>query len=211
MTARRVGCQWCDDFRRPVLDRPPWNRPVLAGPGFEVFPSLGALVPGWLLVAPVEHRLRLANCSPEERQTLTVVRHQVHDELVATFGPVVTFEHGPRAPGSPVGCTVDHAHLHVVPVHGPVFEIARDLAPELAWERVPSMDAAWDSVEATDAYLAFESDHVTWLARDRADQIPSQLFRRAIAKVSEHSEWNWRTEPHVGNVNLTIRILSSAR
>jgi ATP adenylyltransferase len=211
MTVKDVGCRWCDDFHRPVADRPPWNHPVLAGQGFEVVPSLGALVPGWLLVAPVEHRLRVANCSPEERQALTVVRRRVQDELGATFGPVVAFEHGPRTPGSAAGCSVDHAHLHVVPVNGPVFETARGLAPELSWERVPSMDAAWDSVEAADAYVVFEREGVTWLARDRADDIPSQLFRRAIARVTSHSEWNWRAEPQAGNVKLTMRVLASAR
>ena len=211
MTATRACCRWCDDFQLPVADRPPWNRPVLTAAGFEVVPSLGALVPGWLLAAPIEHRLRMADCSPGERRVLTMVRRQVHYKLEATFGPVISFEHGPRAPGSAAGCSVDHAHLHVVPVAGSVFDITRRLAPKLSWESVTTMEAAWDSIDAEDAYVAIEQEGDCWLARDRADRIPSQLFRQAIAELTGDSEWNWRTEPQVGTVDLTIRTLASAR
>lgn len=210
MRATHVCCGWCDDFQRPVADRPPWNRPALAAAGFQVVPSLGALVPGWLLVAPIEHRLRVADCSSDERRVLAVVRRRVRLELEAMFGPVIAFEHGPRAPASGVGCTVDHAHLHVVPCDGPVFDITRSLAPKLSWESATTMEAAWDSVDSEDAYVVIEQEDECWLARDRADLIPSQLFRQAIAELTGDREWNWRTEPHFHNVDLTIRTLASA-
>lgn len=211
MRARRVCCGWCDQFQRPVTDRPPWNRPLFAAGGFQVVPSLGALVPGWLLVAPIQHRLRVADCSPGERRVLAAVRHRVSVELEAMFGPVIAFEHGPHASASPVGCTVDHAHLHMVPFDGPVSHVARDLVPEISWESVRTMDAAWDSVDAEDAYVVIEEKGDCWLARDRADRIPSQLFRQAIADLTGDSDWNWRTEPRVDNVDLTIREFASAR
>jgi len=206
-----AGCRWCHDLSRPLPDRPMWDRPLLATEAFNVVPSLGSLVPGWLLIAPASHRLRLADCSPSELTDLCSLENQLERILASRFGPVVAFEHGPRAKGTAVGCSVDHAHLHMVPMSVDIFAAATRRAPHLAWERAAGINDALVRVATDESYLLLrQQDGTTLLCVDRDDAIPSQLFRRAIAdNLHAEPEWDWKSNPCLTEISETIEVLSS--
>ena len=54
------------------------------------------------------------------------------------------FEHGAAAKASAVGCGVDHAHLHLVPVECDLQSGAQQIAPNVRWSRVGSFKAISD-------------------------------------------------------------------
>lgn len=211
-TGGTVKCAWCDAFVADPTARAPWDQPLRRSNSFDVLPSLGALVPGWLLVVPRRHRLRLADCDLDEFEDLEAVYTAVRRELKSAIGgPVIAFEHGPSRPNTAVGCSVDHAHLHVVPVATDVFAAARAVAPHLEWSTAQGhfVDVL-KGIEQDQAYLMLVDDDGLVRVSQDAD-LPSQLFRRAISELAgQPNQWNWRDYPRHDVVQATIDGLGAA-
>jgi ATP adenylyltransferase len=195
-----------------ALEDPPDSaaQTVLAeSPAFVVWPSLGALIPGWTLILPKEHHLALAELSDEKLDELSSLHRLIQSKLTASgFGSTVSFEHGPAFPGQEVGCGVDHAHLHVVPTDANVLEGAAHLFPALRWRKVSSIASARSGFIAGESYLYVEDQFGrSWLAHH--SDIPSQLIRQVIAfDLGRSDEFNWRAHPQLKNVERTVEIFS---
>src|SRR5258708_7514064 len=116
----------------------PWNRSVLTGNGFRVIPSLGSLLDRWLLVVPEAHVLSLSDLDPAEGILLRGVVEEIVQRFVDSQH-VVWFEHGATTSGHPVGCGVDHAHLHVVETQVDLLAGVKRLLPDLHWDRGPEL------------------------------------------------------------------------
>src|SRR3954469_4672155 len=91
-----------------------WDTPIFESKSFIAVPSVGALVPGWLLVVPRLEILSFVQLSralfPEFEEFVA----EVAKTLEPNYGPVSLFEHGASKKTSAVGCGVDYAHLHLV-------------------------------------------------------------------------------------------------
>ena len=79
-------------------------------------PSLGSLVEGWLLIVPRMHFISTGAFPPDLHEEFATFKREVCARLTALYGEICAFEHGPYAPSRQVGCGVDHAHVHLVPV-----------------------------------------------------------------------------------------------
>ncbi len=200
-------CRICDVVAREHEFRADFDRPLIQSASFEVFPSLGSLVEGWLLVVPRAHRLSLAECSQRELEDLDSLRAVVAARLATMWHkPIVSFEHGPGRSGEPLGCGVDHAHLHVVPLAQGPFETARTIAPELVWAAFPAGIRGLADATAGSSYIYLEDEAGAWLSV--GEDLPSQLLRRAIAHdLGRSDEWNWRDHPQNETVGHTIASL----
>ncbi len=124
--------------------------------------------------------------------------------LQEIYGNVCLFEHGPSRENLKLGCGVDHAHLHLVPIQ---FDISTAVSPFLPKDIIWS-NAGLSQCQATFAqgedYLYFEqpigSGHIAV-----NQNLGSQLFRRAIAsRVDTFSQFNWKEYPQLPNVSATI-------
>ncbi len=176
-----------------------------------VIPTLGSIVPNWLLVVPRAHVLNFATW----KRGREVGPHQIVANVARRFGlndkQVMWFEHGASAFGSPVGCGVEHAHLHVL-VDAPFrFD---DLVKEAAsltgdaWHETSSLNS-YQHLVGDCSYLVLASSECAVLSKP-ADGAGSQFFRRAIASiVGEPDKWNYRHHAHLGNVRKTIERFGS--
>jgi diadenosine tetraphosphate (Ap4A) HIT family hydrolase len=181
--------------------------PLLAMDQSFVIPTVGPLVEGWLLVVTRKHDLALRDSDESAIAEVARVQASLRRTLEDTYGrSVIAFEHGPVKRGSTVGCGIDHAHLHVIPVGAnirPAIDCVSGLAP-LRWMEV----AGLNSVKAMSAepYLYMQdAQQVHWVAC--APAFPSQLVRRAIAQIhQEAGHWDWRT-----NENAEIASASVVR
>jgi diadenosine tetraphosphate (Ap4A) HIT family hydrolase len=186
-----------------------WNKPLHRSENFVVLPSLGALVEGWLLIVPTRHFLCLGALPAYVMPELQQLQDEVCSALMARYGAACAFEHGPSVTQTSVGCGVDHAHLHVVPVS---LDLAVAVAPFLP-ENVPWRDG--DSQMRREAfqrgsdYLYLEQP----IGRSRIaehNRFGSQLFRRAIAENLRTTDFNWRADPRLETVQATIDALAGA-
>jgi ATP adenylyltransferase len=186
-----------------------WDAPVIESRNFVAVPSLGALVPGWVLLLPKNHYVAMGAVPTCETAELEKIKRALVSRLQQAYGELCAFEHGPSGPGREVGCGVDHAHLHLVPLK---FDLGAAVLPLLPH------GVEWSEADLDDCKRAFESglDYLYLeqpLGRGRIavhDCFGSQLFRRIIANhLGVDDEYNWREYPKVDNILSTVRTLQS--
>jgi ATP adenylyltransferase len=155
-------------------------------------PSVGPLVPGWLLALPREHRLNFAEAM-DRSAGIDLELTRLAERWEALFGPLTWFEHGPKVPGSDVGCSIDHAHMHLVPLGDlNLLHAARDQLDGIHFSPVESLSEVRDAITRDCSYLYIRlPDGTQWLAA--SNSIPSQSLRRVIASEQGCAEeWDWK-------------------
>lgn len=173
---------------------------------FAVIPSLGSIVEGWLLIIPKEHYLSYGYI---ESQTL----HDELNELIdyvgkivkQVYGDYVIFENGAYCSNKLVGCGVDYAHIHIVPTKIDLVKSIKDyFGINYNWKHIPSMDMTSTYISNGTPYLYYRNqDGVSFIATD--SNIPSQLFRKAIARsVGKEEQYDWKSSPFYENVVKSV-------
>ena len=208
---KKVGCSLCgqiagdprSDLIAHFLPGTPYiRRVILDTSAFAAVPSLGPLTYGHLLLCPRAH-LRSAAALPEAAHAeYEAVKAALIQRLTMTYDASVhIFEHGMAASGERTVCTVDHAHVHLVPL--PQRLDALDLTgPE--WLE---FDGGLDTLAA----LTCGREYVMYApprGRPRlcvgiAGQFESQYMRRVIASALGSPAWDWRTVPDAESAHRT--------
>lgn len=189
---------------------PTWDKILVENQSFVAFASLGSLVPGWMLIVPRRRALNLAAVHNELSEDFGNIRRRVRSVLERRFsGRVFEFEHGPSQLGGLLGCGVEQAHLHMVPLD---FDLIGAIAAEGPAGRAGQPDNA-------SPWAAIDPDRDYWIARDVADDrsvvvypdVPvSQGIRKIIAaRTGAKESWNYRSAPFLENVTETQRAFAA--
>lgn len=186
-----------------------WNKPLIESENFVVIPSLGALVPGWVLLLPKGHYLSMGALPPSMIGEMEEVKRDLASRLSEAFGELCAFEHGPGRAKRDVGCGVDHAHLHVVPINFDLRRAAQPLLPDdLGWSAA-SFDDCRRAYGIGRDYLYLEQPLGNGSIAVH-DDFGSQLFRRAIAnQLGLSDEYNWREHPQIAHIVSTVQTLQN--
>lgn len=181
--------------------------------GCTVAPTLGSIIPNWLLVVPRAAALSFREWHAGSHRDPVCLIDDVLSELGVEPERAIWFEHGASAAGSIVGCGVDHAHLHILidaPFHFDIFAAeAIDSAP-INW-RWTSRTEAYASIPTAGSYLVAGSLDDAVHAED-VEIVGSQFFRRVIARlVRRPDQWNYKTHPHLENVRRTLSAFANRR
>lgn len=188
-----------------------WNLVLFESRSFIAVPSIGALVPGWLLIVPKNEALCVGALDDERHEELMIFAAQVMRKQEECFGPIAMFEHGPAMKSSCVGCGVDFAHLHLVPVKYDLHSGAVRAAPTLKWGPAKGFEVLSGLHKKGISYLyLWQPDIYSNPIVGTGSSIPSQLFRRVIAGyMGDPSKFDWKTNPHIENIQNTIDVLTS--
>jgi diadenosine tetraphosphate (Ap4A) HIT family hydrolase len=188
-------CEFCDEFEgrsgnsfAAHYAHELESRIILEQEGFRVLPSLGQIVPGYLLLVPNHHYCSFADMSEIELKAAEVLKTSLTEQTRSVYGNVLFFEHGVRTAGSG-GCGISHAHLHFVPFpddKDPVEQVTR----AFPFEEVSSL-LELKRVQRDQSYLYYES------ARSHKylfypPFMPSQYMRRLLAEALGIRAWDWR-------------------
>lgn len=192
-------------------DRALFDTVLARGHDWVVAPTLGAIIPGWLLLIPTEEQLNFREWSSNSNSTRnpSELVEKVCDQLALDKSKSMWFEHGPEHDGSIVGCGVDYAHIHILidpPFSFDQFcdEASREV--NLNWTTVASSEV-YGGLSATKSYLVACSQNVGLFA-ENVEEIGSQFFRKVIAGlVGASQEWNYREFPNIENVQATIDLI----
>ena len=186
-----------------------WDRPVFESANFVVLPSLGSLVEGWLLLVPKQHYLSMGALPASLVIEMEEMKAKVSAHVRQEYGETCVFEHGPATASRSVGCSVDHAHLHIVPLTFDIGQAARPFLPKDAeW-----VNASWiqcqQAHQAGKDYLYFEQP-VGYGNISTHNEFGSQVFRKAIAaQIGRPDDFNWREHPELETIAKTINVLKS--
>jgi len=176
-----------------------------------VAPTIGAIVPNWLLVIPRDPVLNFRDWAELHGQRPIQLLQDLSLHLGLRADEIIWFEHGPYGTGTSIGCGLDHAHIHVL--IRPCFSFASftDKARSLS-------ELDWTAGEYDDPYrmLAGESTYLMAGSGDSAiiaqgvEATGSQFFRRVVgALVDAGDAWDYRQHQHARHVRETVRTFRS--
>jgi len=174
--------------------------------GCLVAPTLGSIIPNWLLVVP--RRLAVSFRDWQTNADIGPIQlvSDVLGKLDVTPRRAIWFEHGPATEGSVVGCGVDYAHLHILidaPFTSDELAAASMERGDVLWREASAFDA-YASLSHTRSYLVVGSLRDVLIA-EGVENVGSQFFRRVIADiVGRPEQWNYRTHAHMENVRETV-------
>ncbi len=174
---------------------------------FAVIPSLGSLVPGWLLVVPKRRVLNCGMLTGEEQSELKELIQKLLEAQQRFTGRVFAFEHGPTYVGSLTGCGVDQAHIHLVPLEFDLVKAAT-ATPGVIWD-TSSYDNIVDGVNGLgEEYVAiYDSQRGPGIVGRPIGQT-SQWVRRVIAAELGHAnDWDYRKAPQRNIIAMTVEAL----
>lgn len=194
-------------YRAEVSPPQEWDRDLTPKSDFAALPSLGSLVPNWLLFMPRQPAINLASLKSSERVRLL---DHARGTMRKTFGEtasrsVAYFEHGASRAKAANGCGVDHAHLHAVILPFNLGNIFRE--ENLEVRPVSSYDP-WAEVAADD-YLLYMDEDVALYSPVKTPV--SQYFRKMIAEnIGCANKWDYKNYPFQENIEVTLRNFHAA-
>lgn len=187
------------------------DKPLLEQPTWIVAPTLGAIVPNWLLAIPRRPVLSFREWGRNGGERPEAVLRAICVHLGLGLGDVIWFEHGPAVRGTTVGCGLDHAHLHVLVRPNFSFEAFAGLAcalADLSWQH-HQVGRSYSALEGEDSYLIAGSGDRSISALN-VDAVGSQFFRRVVSAVAgAGSAWDYRRFAHSQNIEITIETFRS--
>ena len=176
-----------------------------------VTPTLGSIIPNWVLAIPKRHAANAARWAQNERNVPLSVIKDITRSFGSNLRDVIWFEHGATEPRSIVGCGVDHAHIHILLT--PPFSFKRfcgEAQAEAGLRWSPGVGDAYAAIDSNQSYfVAGHGDQ--FLLVQSVEAAGSQFFRKAIARiVHRDAAWDYRSHPHMENVAETIANASLA-
>jgi diadenosine tetraphosphate (Ap4A) HIT family hydrolase len=219
-TAKAVElCSFCEEFHDPKSVTMPLlrgffaefgqdSRVLLETGSFVVVPSLGALVPGHILILPRSHYFSTAEMPEPELRYLESLASRSREIVSEVYGPCSFFEHGCVEGIGKAGACIDHAHLHLLPV-------GENLQPEI--ERKFGLAV---SVRGLRDLKQFVSNGIPYLYYRPPDGLaygyeartaPTQFFRQLVfAARQDVPSWDWKSDLRVEAVKQTYDSLIAA-
>lgn len=180
----------------------PWDTVLAETDDFVLAPTLGSIVPGWVLVIPKRSAISFVEVARTGVMTPYAYLHQAA-RLLGLSDDWIWFEHGPAFAGTTVGCGVDYAHLHILA--SPPFnfsEFCTHIEAAGGWTRCAAKDAYADLPSETPYYVAGCGNDA---ARLVGRELGSQFFRKAVASLSGDADrWDYRAHPFSEHVVATV-------
>jgi len=165
-----------------------------------------------MLIVPRRPMLSLRELYSEEWDELNNFSRQIASALEVFPGAPYLFEHGNTVLGGPVGCGVDQAHLHLVPLAFDLFDaIAVSADSNLEWTDHAEVANFASAIPDVGEYVA------VWRPRDgrglggKMREPRSQWIRRVIAeKLGRGHLWDYKAHPEVQNLLETVKAMDTA-
>jgi len=182
---KKSTCEFC-------LDKPNGIKPIFESAHFYVTPSLGQIVPGYLLICTQQHFISLSQIPQDYFSDLKEVQERVRRVLIQEYYSPIFYEHGPVKERQGV-CCVDHAHLHCVPLGKDLLE---DITQFLAPTEIQDISELMRQQEKGIPYLYYESSLKMKYVVELHAPILSQFMRQLAAiSVGKPESWDWRIHP----------------
>ena len=189
------NCDFCDEFpgntparKRCLYPDTRGSRIVFSTEKFNVFPCLGSLEFGHLLIATNFHTTAFTSVPPEDLSNLERVLATIVKAYRQELGLTPTFfEHGdPTGQCELQGPCISHAHLHVAPNGQEILEILKRDQIHLTSSRLCS-----NKVSLEEPYLMCTDQEQTahyFSAAGTPRQYLRQLYSESLGKPYG---WNW--------------------
>lgn len=169
-------------------------------------PTIGAFLPGYLLIVPVQHTTSLGLLPEGDLDGVQQLAEQMADRLQQVYGgSVLGFEYGLNLPG---GRRIEHGHLHLLPtavggalrhyLSSELLTVTAGSLRELPSSPDRSYICVWEPHQPVSIYPV--ANHAS--PRIRLREVVAQLDPR----VPGHA-WDWKTYPCSDLMRATVEAL----
>lgn len=190
--------------------RLPECRLLYEGRHWVILPTIGALVPGYVLLVSKRHCLSVMDCSGDEiaeLERLLVRLRSVLGDVYRT--PCIAFEHGSGCGTGMDSACIAHCHLHVLPLEEDIYDRIDFQNMQMETEPVPSLRALTAYGRNAAPYLLYQNQNEQFFVM-HADTYLSQYFRQLAAlSTGVPEKWNWRQYYFPENIRATLTDLKS--
>ena len=201
-------CVFCDEVETRefiVNGKSLGNRVIFESNNFVVFPALGQIVEGYLLIVSKEHHISTCVFSDDLFSEFHFVKEKVKEVLASYYQPPLFFEHGATSLSNKGGCCIDHAHIHAVPIRVNLFE---ELSKNFSYNQIYSYDKVQEYYGKNLPYFLIENNLSERYLFEVNSQVSSQYIRRIIAdKIGKPDIWDWRKHYGLDELLKTIEKL----
>ena len=183
------------------------NQPLFECEDWLVVPTLGAIIPNWLIVLPRQPALCLRSWRRQYEKEPNDIIRTLSAHLGTHSDDLVWFEHGPSHTHSSVGCGTDYAHLHIL--FNPAFTFASFVRHSidhsmLEWTTAHS-DRVYENLPFDGSYLIAASGNASVFV-SQVECLGSQFFRRVVSFLSDRvCAWDYKEYPHLDNIKRTAQ------
>lgn len=195
-------CRFCNEFQigKTEFMGDVLERILFQSDNFYVFPSLGQIVEGYLLISPKEHYISIAQLPDKLYNELEEVQEKTIKILVREYQEPIFFEHGPISEREKGGCCIAHAHLHAVPAKA---DLLKRLEKHFSYFKI----SLYNELPKDMQYLFFQNNQRERFVIPIREIIPSQYLRQLLASELNIKKWDWRLYPEFGRVKNVIKKL----
>lgn len=205
-----VNHRFTEVFERRGIKQSSYNQILTDLGQAVVVPTLGSIVPNWLLVIPKLPALNFKTWQSGQINDAMALLRVASNQLGVEEKKLLWFEHGAATAGSTTGCGVDYAHLHMIIDPDFTLEEFRSAVFHLSqndWHNVDS-SSPYAKISSQDDYYVFGQGQDAY-ASDFTHSLGSQFFRRVIANlVRKENEWDYKKFPHLEYVDVSVRNFS---
>ena len=171
---------------------------------FLVFPSVGALTAGHLLIIPRDHITAMAYLNNDQLFELAGVIEEVGALLYKIYKtPPIAMEHGVINELTSTGACVDHAHIHIMPLK---FDLVGSVNKR---KKKINLSELLDEKDRDGDYLIYTNDLKEYYVSDLG-VLPSQYLRKLIFdRCGLYGSWNWKEDNRAEIILKTVNDISS--
>jgi diadenosine tetraphosphate (Ap4A) HIT family hydrolase len=176
---------------------------------FAVIPSLGPVAPGHVLICPKQHYKSFANISDDLEPQYNLIKVRLKRVLKNIYNkPVHCFEHGTARRANQPLCTVEHAHLHLIPTSVAAYSILEEVKD---WRDLGNKFADLKGIVGDSEYLYYESpDGFRKIITAETGTFESQYMRKIFSEaLGNDTNWNWRQNPLPFAAHETFEIIAN--
>lgn len=184
-----IECDFCTELNggtdclfQDVVNDVDISRVALRNGGLSIFPCLGMLTDGHLLISPNYHTTSCFQLSHADAINLPILINVIRNRMIKDSGKCpVFFEHGnPTECESSSSACIDHAHLHILPFDPGMLETIQ-LERQLIGTS-PLNSNPLHYAQVNEPYLMFLDTNLV-MHFFSTDNAPRQYLRYTYAKL----------------------------
>lgn len=197
-------CDFCDEWKglETVYTRnyKDVNRIIYETKHFVVFPCMGQIRVGHLLIASKKHINAIGSLSKGEFKELNNLLKRVKVFFESELGcGLMCFEHGViNDDGSNGGCGVYHMHIHLVPASRIEFNAMLEKIKGCSENRINYISGIEETslfVKNRQTYILFsfsDNDDNMMVITNEKNKFVSQYMRMVCCDIIGKETWDWR-------------------
>ena len=219
-----MGCDFCDERlgKNTIYNKIYGikNRTVFETENYWVFPSIGQIREGHLLIATKKHVNSIGHLNKPLTDELNNLILMLHDFYEKMYGlDMMCFEHGVlNDDGNQGGCGIYHMHLHLLPIKDDEFFSVLERLKNEEINIVTQTEGIEEThtcvrLQQTYVYVAYmdkEGNQNAFIITRKSNAFESQYMRKVVSNVLGNNEWDWRSNTNQEEIAFLETVKKSS-